>query len=641
MHKLNNLISKTAKQLHPKNNLLDLKVNWIKILILSSFYVYGYFGYGSSEFKEFNFHVRAILILYLITLSIIYLRKNLNFDIFNDRFRITYFDVYLSAIFFTLISIVTWPYLNEYLTQDELSYAGSSLENPLIILKKFDYFPDYFHVNNVLHAVSFALLILNLLAVKIFTKLRFKNQIITIASATILFQLIFGYFGANIIGYSRLNTIPYTISSALFGVGPKVFRFTTILIVSIILSLICKYLINTFKVPKHYWILVSLIFITVPIELTFSLVVDQSIFFFVFSIIPLLEIFFRQKPSPERFIPLLVLGVYFRASIMLVLIIYIYYILKFCDYRFHRLKILFLPLVFLLPYIYALYVSPIASKNTELFTDLLLLPQAIFSSLEISFGIFFILFSIICLFSISFNSKRAFIIVLFYLSLAVIFFYISIPTNLVGTQKYQQEWFSPLLYICLIYSALNLYKIMGTAQKILAILLSVAIVLYNFYSFTLLPKRNSFLQNYPYQYSNYLGEFNENSFALSFHPYPYSKAFTYLYEKRPSYSCLNSGIAYNLLPEIFSGVTIRKFQILGKQRSALLDTQSRVGHDWTSVSVSDLELNNISCVVLGSLTNKTQVIADLLLQGWKIDKVFYHDRFSTNVIIMINTEVYY
>jgi len=137
-----------------------------------------------------------------------------------------------------------------------------------------------------------------------------------------------------------------------------------------------------------------------------------------------------------------------------------------------------------------------------------------------------------------------------------------------------------------------------------------------------------------------LGEFNENSFALSFHPYPYSKAFTYLYEKRNGYSCLNSGIVYNLLPEIFSGVTIRKFQILVKQRSNFVDTQSIFGHDWTSVSVSDLELNNISCVVLGSLTNKTQVIADLLFQGWKIDQVFYHDRFLTNVIIMTNTEFY-
>jgi hypothetical protein len=152
----------------------------------------------------------------------------------------------------------------------------------------------------------------------------------------------------------------------------------------------------------------------------------------------------------------------------------------------------------------------------------------------------------------------------------------------------------------------------------------------------ILPQKNSFLRNYPYQVSNYLKEFGNNSFAISFHPYPYLNAFNYLNIYSDNRNCFNAGIVYNLLPEIFSGKNIRDFRFLENQRLNFLESQSINGNDWTSVSSGDLKFAKISCVILGSVTEKPKVIEDLLLHGWKIERVFYHYRFPTNVIILVN-----
>ena len=568
-------------------------------------------------------------------LFVIYFKKDFNLRIFTDRITITYNDMYISILFFCFISAITAPYLNEYLTQDELSYAGSALENPLRIIKLYNYIPDYFKVNNLLHLVSFFVLIINLLFIRIFFRLNVKFQIITVALSTIFLQLIFGFFGVSQIGYSKLNTLPYLITAAVFGVNPLIFRITTILIISIVLSLTCKFLTSSLRISKIYWIITSLIFITIPIELAYSFTVDQSIFFFIFAIIPLTEIFFRQTPRPERCIPLLVIGVYFRVSVILILIVYIFYTLRLFNYKLNNLKPFFLPLIFLLPYVYGLLISPIATKNNILPEGLLHIPNSIFVSLKISFGIIYIFTVIICLFLISARNNNL-LIIFTYLILAVTFFYIYIPTSLIGSQKYQQEWFSPLLYICLVFFSLNFHKYKSFRPKFIFTLLTFSLVLYNLQIFMILPQKNSFLRNYPYQVSNYLKEFGNNSFAISFHPYPYLNAFNYLNIYSDNRNCFNAGIVYNLLPEIFSGKNIRDFRFLENQRLNFLESQSINGNDWTSVSSGDLKFAKISCVILGSVTEKPKVIEDLLLHGWKIERVFYHYRFPTNVIILVN-----
>ena len=168
-------------------------------------------------------------------------------------------------------------------------------------------------------------------------------------------------------------------------------------------------------------------------------------------------------------------------------------------------------------------------------------------------------------------------------------------------------------------------------------LMTFSLVFYNLQVFMLLPQKNSFLLNYPYQVSDYLKEFSKNSFAISFHPYPYLDAFNYLNKDIDNIKCFNAGVVYNLLPEIFSGINTRDFRLLENQRLKFLNAQLVNSHDWTSVSSGDLERSKISCVILGTVTDKPKVIEDLLLHGWKVQRVFYHNRFPTNVMILVKT----
>ena len=93
-------------------------------------------------------------------------------------------------------------------------------------------------------------------------------------------------------------------------------------------------------------------------------------------------------------------------------------------------------------------------------------------------------------------------------------------------------------------------------------------------------------------------------------------------------------MVYNLLPEIFAGVTVDDYRFLMHQREKVLRSQNLNLKDWTSISSNDLKMADVQCVILGSISDKSKVVEDLSSKGWVVDKVFYHDLYPTSVIIM-------
>jgi hypothetical protein len=317
-------VNNAIKSINAEKKLFSLEFNWITVLIISSFYVYGYLGYGASKISNGFSYLQLVPVLYLIILLINYFLISAKFKNFNDNIVFTRSDLYLAILFFCLLLIITMPYLDEYLTYDEVSYAGSALQNPQRILQLFDIFPENFQVNKALHSISFFVLLANIVFVRTIVKKAVKTQIIFITLSTIVLTLILGFFGGDQLAYSKLNSLPYAFVSSLLGINPIVFRLTTTIIISIVLALCCKFLGNTFNLSKLSWGFLALIFITIPIELTFSFTLDHSIFFFVFAIIPLLEVFFRENINPQRWIPFLSVGVFFRASAIIILLVYLF-----------------------------------------------------------------------------------------------------------------------------------------------------------------------------------------------------------------------------------------------------------------------------------------------------------------------------
>ena len=627
-------VTNAVKAINSEKKLFSLEFNWITVLIISSFYVYGYLGYGSSKISNSFSHLQLVPVLYIFILFLNYFWISAKFKSFNDKLAFTRSDFYLAIIFFCILVITTVPYLDEYLTYDEVSYAGSALQNPQRILQLFEVFPENFQVNKALHGISFLILLTNIAFVKTITKKAVRTQLIVIALSTIGLSLILGFFGGDQLAYSKLNSLPYAFVSALLGITPIVFRLTTTIMISIVLAMCCKFLANTLNLSKLSLGFLALIFITIPIELTFSFTLDHSIFFFAFAIIPLLEVFFRERINPYRWVPFLSVGVFFRASVIIILVVYLFHVVKVNNYKPKILARYAYPLLFLVPYIYGLVVSPIASKNNRVALDLLNLPNDIFNSLKISFGVLPSLFAIFVLGIVIVFNRNKLAILSLYLLLSTFFYYIYLSPELVGTQKYQQEWFSPLIFIGLVYLAIfqhHYYRLRNRAILIMSFLL---ICFYNLHVFSSVPQKNSFLKSHPRPVASYVNEFSNNSFAISFHPYPYNQAFDYLNKSKNYSRCFNSGVVYNLLPEIFAGVTVDDYRFLMHQREKVLRSQNLNLKDWTSISSNDLKVADVQCVILGSITDKSKVVEDLSSKGWVVDKVFHHDLFPTSVIIM-------
>ena len=461
-----------------------------------------------------------------------------------------------------------------------------------------------------------------------------RTQLISTTILTIALSIIFGFFGGDQLSYSKLNSVPYTFVSSLLGITPIVFRLTTTIIISVVLALCCKFLANTFNSSKLGWGLLTLIFVTIPVELTFSFTLDHSTFFFAFAIIPLLEVFFRERINPQRWVPFLSVGVFFRASVIIILLVYLFHVLKVNNYKPKFLAQYASPLLFLVPYIYGLAISPIASKNNGVALNLLNLPNDIFDSLQISFGVLPSLLAIFVLGFFIILNRNKFAILSVYLLLSSFFYFIYLSSELVGTQKYQQEWFSPLIFIGLVYLAIFLNHYNTVKNRAILIFCLLLICFYNLHVFSTVPQKNSFLKSYPRPVASYVNEFSDNSFAISFHPYPYNQAFDYLNKSKNYSRCFNSGVVYNLLPEIFAGATVNDYRFLLHQREKVLHSQSLNLQDWTSISPNDLKVADVKCVILGSVTDKSQVVEDLSSEGWVVDRVFNHDTFPTSVIIM-------
>ena len=93
-------------------------------------------------------------------------------------------------------------YLNEYQSQDELSYLGTAFQYPRKILSLIDFIPGTFKSNLIIQALAFIILIFNLLFFKLLLKVSLKNMIIAITIVTFSLHIILGTSGAYLIGYS-------------------------------------------------------------------------------------------------------------------------------------------------------------------------------------------------------------------------------------------------------------------------------------------------------------------------------------------------------------------------------------------------------------------------------------------------------
>lgn len=485
-------------KIHPQLNLgkkiIDFKFNWISLLILTTFYVYGYFGYGSAKFTKIYLSVHFILILFILTLLLI-LSMLKHLDDFNDKLSLNRKDLIIFMYFFCLITITARKYLNDYQSQDELSFLGTAFQYARKILILIDFIPGTFRSNLTIQALTFMILIFNLLFLKLLLKVSLKNKIIAISITTVSLHILLGINGASQIGYSKINVLPYSILGSIFGISPIVFRITTICIISITLSFICKFLSNTLKLPTIVLLVILTVFISTPIEFFHYIIVEHSIYFFIFGIIPLIEIFFRKSSNHKRFIPFLVIGVYFRSTVLIILFLYVINAI-FQSKSKKEILYIFLPITTLIPYIYGLIISPIGAKNSASNIEITKLSSTIIRSLNLSFDRVSIIISISGFILLAITLRKRIFLLLAYSFFSIYLFFIYLSPGLIGLQKYQQEWFSPIYLIstiCVVYVVATKLRI---SSQTISVVSSISIILMGAQSFYETPDQTSFSKNF-------------------------------------------------------------------------------------------------------------------------------------------------
>ena len=130
-------------KIHPQLNLgkkiIDFKFNWISLLILTTFYVYGYFGYGSAKFTKIYLSVHFILILFILTLLLI-LSMLKHLDDFNDKLSLNRKDLIIPN--YTIITAKLTVNFGIEIVNDNLSCITIEIFFHSITIHTFN-FMDY------------------------------------------------------------------------------------------------------------------------------------------------------------------------------------------------------------------------------------------------------------------------------------------------------------------------------------------------------------------------------------------------------------------------------------------------------------------------------------------------------------------
>jgi hypothetical protein len=189
-------------------------------------------------------------------------------------------------------------------------------------------------------------------------------------------------------------------------------------------------------------------FVSLTTSLYLSSFIDHSFFFIIFTSIPILQMLIRDTSNPERWVGLLVVGVFFRITVAIVLVCYLFFVYrKIRDSRW----ILLAPsitvpylMVFCLTFNPAIF-NPAAEADTSPNYLIAVRDFLTASSLNMSWVnifVFLVMLGFVFLTNIGTSWKIA-----LYLALSFLTYFIVLNPAIEGSPKYQLEWLSTLMLV--------------------------------------------------------------------------------------------------------------------------------------------------------------------------------------------------
>ena len=587
--------------------------------------VYGFFAYGSAPASKLFVGPETLVTVCLVS-CLISLQKIIGsnrYESFNQKVSISIKEAIWTLGLFIFILMINATWLKRSLTGDELAYAGIANKYSLEVFNFLAFISSESSSALILQLVSLGILAVLGISSIYFLKLNFPTQIYVAVVVILIFQAGVGLFGGAGIGYSKLNTFPYFVSTGLFGFNEISYRATTAMLTSVLMLVVFKFLVSL-EISKWSATLICLAIVTTPLIAHHSVIIEQSVFFFLFAIIPLLEVASRARYTPERLVPVLIIGTYFRFTVLIVLVLYILY--GWFSSKENRTRLIRVAplLLLLLPYLLGLLLSPSAATSVSYFgffksnpTDYSRL-DVLSSALLLSADSVTIPVCIIGALYWASKSRISFILAVLFLAISWTVFYEFTSTQLIGYPKYQEEWLSPLLVLGLTYLAIFLKRSI-VLNKNLAPIFFIIIIFANYLSYKELPLRNTSFYSSSETYSDarpFAIKERDTRFAISTIPTPIQPALAKVNDIGQAGKCFLAGAVYNVIPEIMAGWTVGELKSAIKVRELVIGKQTSVGDNWTSINSKTLSAADVECVVLSQLPNIDEVEKELLASNW-------------------------
>lgn len=601
-----------------------IKINIPWILFYIFFIVYGFFG--SFTGGTFLFQIFFTLFIILIQISLWFFAKNNNN--FSTIVVLKFVDFFKILIPFIVIAILNQEYFQISLTNDDLSYAQSSIVHSLktsfLITEKTEIF-NQFQFDSLLNSIS-ALIFLTLIIFFAFVcRVSTNFRLIIILLSTIVLRFIMFKEGGNTSPHPPLALIPSFVYTSIFGISDSSFRIAYHLTYILFSYLLYNYFIQNSK--NGLQTVISII--SLPLLWRLSISNTPSLWSSLIFITILVLLFTNNKKNYFNLISIASIGFLFRIPTMIIFIpiilFFLYELWKFKNLSNKILKQLF-PVIITFPFLLILFLNGTPATNFSIssisIADKLMLALdsgIVFYSIYNNFEIWTLLFVPIAFIM----SKGRIILVTFLLVILMVFY--SIRIELWGSAKYQAEIIIPFI-------SLGMHLLFKKMKKISSTILACILVIFNLVSISYYPNRINEWQIIPLK-----NKLNEQNIGLIEEIYDFSKAYEIIEKNMIDKSIYTANNNYGIMPEIMAGFNVKEIIRIKNIRSEINTLINEKGIKSNQPIISILNnYNKVKTIVIGVKKGDQEDFLEEIKKNldWEIRDELKNKRFKNFTYIL-------
>jgi hypothetical protein len=598
------------------------------------FFVFGYFGWGTTDGLNTFFSVSNLFTIIVLGFSFVVIFRR---RVQNIHHICVHINLGMILAFFGFLALgitVNLQILTNSLTLDEVAYGwASQLQSYVIALKLSSYMPEFlldFDSRIVLQLIALTILGFIVFAVRVLLKLKSNILfVVVIFIATFIFRLIVQFLGGANSPNSPLSSLWYFTTSSLFGINNFTFRISTSVLFAALATYISYSYVKINRNPLFAGILVGFLIYSTPLLNVMSVSVEIATWTFFVTVMVFLKLAANNFTFTNNMLLLMAVGYYLRVNIIILLISCILSILlskrSSSKAEFSRLfhyVILILP--GLVPVFTGRFMNKIGNEGFSV-DDVVTNLGNTYTAIEQSGSRLYLYIGMTMMAIILLKQKsRLFLAVWFFLN--ILFFIALNSSGLTLQSKYVIEYLFPLVVTVGAWVSFK-QNSFGTLLKKTFI---AALMLVNIAGvFT----SDRVLDNFRNTYDPMHGAVGETYSSLPFLPLPYRETFSYLKDRNIN-GCFNSGIVYSSFPEVLEGLSLAEVSKQRDVRSNFLAVQSKIGESWSTLSSESLRLAQIDCVILGSIDSQGFISDKLSGEGWTLIARFRDPKYGTSVDVL-------